>query len=142
MTPEPSNEYQKLVEAVAGAVLAEWNDERPCHDKCANETAKHCACAKDTAEAALSALKLPHAGDDGWQERYLADRFDWAAPGDQQEDAWLIRFCDKDCGEAIFTGPDAEREAWEHWNRYAPAFNLYVFRLARLTPPAGVSDNG
>lgn len=63
---------------------------------------------------------------------YLANRFDWAAPGDQQEDAWLVRFCDKDCGEAIFTGPDAEREAWEYWNRYSPAYNLYVFRLARL----------
>ena len=68
------------------------------------------------------------------QPRYLAGRFDWAAPGDQQEDAWLVRFCDKDCGEAIFTGPDAASEAWEHWNRYAPSYNIYVFRLAALSP--------
>lgn len=73
---------------------------------------------------------------------YLADRFEWAAPGDRQEDAWLIRFCDKDCREAIFTGPDAEREAWEHWNRYAPAFNIYAFRLAKLrqSPPLPSGD--
>lgn len=67
---------------------------------------------------------------------YLSDRFEWAAPGDQQEDAWIVRFCDKDCREAIFTGPDAEREAWQHWDRYAPAYNIYVFRLARLSAAA------
>lgn len=90
----------------------------------------------------LSALRDPKVlpGASGGEEAgkeapYLADRFPWAAPGDQQEDAWLVRFCDRDCGDAIFTGPDAEREAWEHWNRYAPAFNIYVFRLAALTPP-------
>ncbi|WP_447724665.1 hypothetical protein [Sphingomonas koreensis] len=65
-------------------------------------------------------------------EVYLADRFQWAAPGDQQEDAWLVRFCDNDIRDAIYTGPDAEREAWEAWNRHAPGYNMYVFRLARL----------
>jgi hypothetical protein len=65
-------------------------------------------------------------------ERYLAHRFEWAAPGDQQEDAWIVRFCDKDLREAIFTGPDAEREAWKAWNQYAPTYNVYVFRLAPL----------
>ena len=55
-------------------------------------------------------------------DRYLSSRFQWAAPGDQQEDAWLVRFCDKDCGEAVFTGPDAERQAWDYWNRYAPSY--------------------
>lgn len=64
--------------------------------------------------------------------RYLSDRFEWAAPGDQQEDAWLLRFCDKDRREAIWTGPDAEREAWAAWEQYAPTYNCYVFRLARL----------
>jgi hypothetical protein len=67
---------------------------------------------------------------------YLADRFEWAAPGDQQEDAWLVRFCDKDCGEAIFTGLNAEAEARAYWNRYAPSYNIYVFRLARLAAEA------
>ncbi len=75
----------------------------------------------------------------------MSNRFDWAAPGDEQEDAWLVRFCDKDCGEATFTGADAAREAWEYWNRYAPSYNLYVFRLARLNdeapPSAPMVDN-
>lgn len=81
--------------------------------------------------------------------RYLADRFQWAAPGDQQEDAWLVRFCDRDCGDAIFTGPDAEAEAWAYWERYAPSFNIYVFRLAALsdtptpsTPVQGAGEAG
>lgn len=68
-------------------------------------------------------------------ERYLSGRFTWAAPGDQQEDVWLLRFCDTDMREAIFTGPDAEAEAWGAWNKYAPAWNCYVFRLAALTAP-------
>lgn len=80
-------------------------------------------------------------GEVSQRARYMADRFEWAAPGDNQEDAWIVRFLDKDCREAVFTGSDAETEAWEHYERYAPAYNLYVFRLARLreaipaTPP-------
>jgi len=74
--------------------------------------------------------------------RYLADRFQWAAPGDQQEDAWLVRFCDRDCGDAIFTGPDAEAEAWAYWERYAPSFNIYVFRLAALRQPGAEYRRG
>lgn len=69
-------------------------------------------------------------------QHYLADRFEWAAPGDQQEDAWILRFCDQDMREAVFTGPDAEKEAWEHWERYAPAWNCFLFRLVRLRPSA------
>ena len=66
--------------------------------------------------------------------RYLADRFQWAAPGDQQEDAWIVRFCDNDVRDMIFTGPEAEQEAWAAWERHAPGYNIYVFRLATLTP--------
>lgn len=65
-------------------------------------------------------------------ERYLADRFEWAAPGDNQEDCWRVFFHDRDCGEMIFTGPDAEQQAWATWNRYAQSFNINVFRQARL----------
>lgn len=68
-------------------------------------------------------------------ERYLSDRFEWAAPGDQQEDAWIVRFCDQDVRDMLFTGPEAEREAWEAWERHAPGYNMYVFRLARLNEP-------
>ena len=69
-------------------------------------------------------------------ERYLSDRFEWAAPGDQQEDAWIVRFCDNDVRDMLFTGASAEREAWEAWNRHAPGYNMYVFQLARLRAQA------
>lgn len=65
-------------------------------------------------------------------ERYLADHFEWAAPGDQQEDVWLLRFCDDDVRDMMWTGPEAEAEAWAAWNRHAPGYNCYLFRLARL----------
>lgn len=73
---------------------------------------------------------------DGVVERYLSHRFQWAAPGDQQEDAWLLRFCDKERGDCIWTGEDAEAEAWAAWNQWAPSYNCYLFRLARLSPPS------
>lgn len=59
----------------------------------------------------------------------------WAAPSDQQEDMWLLRFHDRDGGEAIFTGEDAEKEAWKAWNRYSPSFNINLFRLAEIPKP-------
>lgn len=71
------------------------------------------------------------------EKPYLSDQFEWAAPGDQQEDAWLVRFCDNDIRDALYTGPDAEREARAAWERHAPGYNMYLFRLARLaTPPS------
>ena len=69
------------------------------------------------------------------RSRYLSDRFDWAAPGDQQKDVWLLRFCDNDVRDAMWTGPDAEAEAWAAWNRHAPGYNCYLFRLAALRTP-------
>lgn len=59
----------------------------------------------------------------------------WAAPSDQQEDMWMLRFHDQDCGEAIFTGDDAEKEAWKAWNQYSPSFNINLFRLAEIPKP-------
>lgn len=59
----------------------------------------------------------------------------WAAPSDQQEDMWLLRFHDRDCAEAIFAGEDAEKEAWKAWNRYSPSFNINLFRLAEIPKP-------
>jgi hypothetical protein len=85
-------------------------------------------------DAILSRLtSAPVAAPVAEPRRYLANRFEFAAPGDQQEDAWLVRFCDKDVREQIWTGPDAEAEAWRSWERFAPSYNIYVFRLARLT---------
>ena len=66
--------------------------------------------------------------------RYLADRFLWAAPGDQQEDAWLLRFCDNDVRDVYWHGEEAETDAWAAWNWHAPGYNCYLFRLASLRP--------
>ena len=75
--------------------------------------------------------------DDGrWNNPLRADCFAAPGPLSTQEDAWIIRFNDPDCREAVFTGPDAEEQARQHWNRYSPAFNMYVFRLARLPAPS------
>lgn len=87
-------------------------------------------------KAAPKATTAP-IGEAGEAPRYLSDRFQWAAPGDQQEDAWIVRFCDNDVRDMLFTGPDAERDAWEAWERHAPGYNLYVFRLAALGEQGG-----
>lgn len=72
---------------------------------------------------------------------YLAGRFKFAAPGDRQEDMWVLRFDDAERREMQWTGPDAEAEAWAHWDRFAPAWNCRVFRTATLPanplPPSG-----
>lgn len=86
--------------------------------------------------ALLDSLEMPAQGE--VEPPYLSDRFEFAAPGDRQEDAWLLRFCDNDQRDCIWTGEDAEREAWAAWEKYAPAWNIYLFRLARLSrQPAG-----
>lgn len=83
-----------------------------------------------THEASGKLLELAAKG------RYLSDRFEWASPGDQQEDAWIVRFSDNDVRDMLFTGGDAERDAWAAWERHAPGYNMYVFRLARLSTPS------
>lgn len=57
---------------------------------------------------------------------------EWAAPGDNQEDVWKLFFHDRDCGEMIFRGPEAEKEAWEAWDRFAPSYNVNLFRQVRM----------
>lgn len=63
-------------------------------------------------------------------------RFDpgaeFAAPGDNQQEVWKLFFHDRDCGEQVFMGPDAEKEAWEAWDRYAPSYNVNLFRQVRM----------
>lgn len=66
---------------------------------------------------------------------YLSDRFEFAAPGDRQRDVWFLRFSDPDIREQMFsaeTYEDPEAAAWDAWDRYAPAYNCYVFQLARF----------
>lgn len=57
---------------------------------------------------------------------------EFAAPGDNQQDVWRLFFHDRDCGEQIFMGPNAEKEAWEAWDRYAPSYNVNLFRQVRM----------
>lgn len=73
--------------------------------------------------------------NEGMVERNLAGHFKWAAPGDRQEDVWLIRFDDNDIRDLVFMGDDAEKEAWKAWNRHSPGYNCRVFRLAQLSDP-------
>jgi hypothetical protein len=90
----------------------------------------------DGGEVSIGAFSQPAADAVGTGDaRYLSDRFQWAAPGDQQEDVWLLRFCDNDVRDAMWSGEDAEAEAWAAWNRHAPGYNCYLFRLAALTTP-------
>lgn len=78
----------------------------------------------------------PTAVDGDMVERNLAGHFKWAAPGDRQEDVWLIRFDDNDIHDLVFIGDDAEKEAWQAWNRHSPGYNCRVFRLAELSSPS------
>ena len=62
-------------------------------------------------------------------------RGQWCAPGDAQEDVWLIRFDDPDMQTPVFTGDNAEAEARAAWERHCGpgqgAYNGYLFRLVR-----------
>jgi hypothetical protein len=82
----------------------------------------------------------PSAASEEAERPYGPKWAEYAAPGDNQEDRWLLRFADPDCREAMFSGPDAEREAWDAWNRYAPGFNCWLFRLAALAPAQKASN--
>jgi hypothetical protein len=68
------------------------------------------------------------------------DDAEWCAPGDDQRDVWLVRFNDADMREALYTGPDAERDARAKWGMMcgpSGTWNGYLFRLAkrsRLSP--------
>lgn len=120
--------------------LANWRQGQRDTPRCEPPGAYELNRAREDIRAVLAVA--PKQAEQQGVERYLADRFEWAAPGDQQEDAWIVRFCDNDVRDMLFTGPDAEREAWDAWNAHAPGYNMYVFRLAALNAPTGAVQKG
>lgn len=74
-----------------------------------------------------------------WKQAKAEAEAPWCAPGDRQEDVWIIRFEDRDRAEMIFTGPDAEAEATKAWDELcgpSGTWNGYLFALVRLEPKA------
>lgn len=51
----------------------------------------------------------------------------WCQPGDEPDRAFILRFGDADRREMVFMGPEAADEAWAAWDRWAPAWNVYLF---------------
>lgn len=89
---------------------------------------------------ALSAS--PARGEGDAPVAYGAPHQPWCQPGDQPHRAFRLRFEDPDMREMVWTGPDAEAGALAAYNRYAPAWNVYLFSghpRAHPTPatPAG-----
>lgn len=92
------------------------------------------------AERFLSAS--PARGEGDAPVAYGAPHQPWCQPGDQPHRAFRLRFEDPDMREMVWTGPDAEAGALAAYNRYAPAWNVYLFSghpRAHPTPatPAG-----
>lgn len=78
-------------------------------------------------------------------ERYGAKSQRFAGPGGSDWDVWLLMFEDQDRGSMVFGGKDyppgeAERLAWEAWNRVSPTWNCHLFRLAELRPDPDQSE--
>ena len=145
MTPEPSNEYQELVEALEQARRemieeghAGWPNliEQALSALAVSETAgrvqlklPHADDAADPSSSEVAAQPqpaLPHAGDDGWQDiAELKPKF-----------GEVLGWADG-CGyEVVRCHSDG--------HRYAGAFTAdWVTHFRPLpTPPVGVSDNG
>lgn len=76
-------------------------------------------------QAALSAS--PARGEGDAPVAYGAPHQPWCQPGDQPHRAFRLRFEDPDMREMVWTGPDAEAGALAAYNRYAPAWNVYLF---------------
>lgn len=93
---------------------------------------------RDTCRLCHSILPEPEGNSEFRHPHHVFDRpkfdvgMEWAAPGDNQEDVWKLFFHDRDCGEMLFRGPDAEKEAWAAWDRFAPSYNVNLFRQVRM----------
>lgn len=63
------------------------------------------------------------------EQVYGSRYFDLAAPGDAQDDLWILRFNDTDMRDQHF---DNAADAWAAWNRFAPTWNCRLFQTARF----------
>lgn len=92
-----------------------------------------CTCGADAARSALMAAQAVH-DEQARDGVYRHGRHAWCQPGDQPHRAWILRFNDQDMREMVWTDEDAEAEARAAWNRYAPAWNCYLFCAAEQEP--------
>lgn len=79
-------------------------------------------------------------GDDVRREQIAAarpryGRGTWASPGDRPGRKWLLRFDDVERADMVWDADlygegEAERLAWEAWERFAPSWNCYLFATA------------
>lgn len=60
---------------------------------------------------------------------YSHPRHPWCQPGDEPHRAFILRFSDPDMREQVFLGEGAEADAWAAWDRFGPAWNVYLFGI-------------
>lgn len=71
---------------------------------------------------------------------------EWCQPRDDEggnHRVWIVRYADAEVGDCVFTGPDAEREARDHFERADRAWTCWLFASAPAvaTPPSGGDDH-
>lgn len=92
---------------------------------------------------ALAALRTPD-GDEVERASitYAPSGLEYAAV--DQNDVWLLRFADQDCGDQWFggdgyTAEEARALAIDAWNRYAPAWSVRLMRTVTLDEVRGAA---
>lgn len=55
----------------------------------------------------------------------------YCAPGDQQKDHFILRFCDNDLRDMHFEDEAEALDAWERYCGLGGNWNGYLFRLAK-----------
>ena len=62
---------------------------------------------------------------------YRHPRHPFCQPGDEPDQAFILRFSDPDMRDQVFLGEGAEERVWAAWDLYAPAWNVYLFATVR-----------
>jgi hypothetical protein len=71
---------------------------------------------------------------------YSHPRHPWCQSGDMPDRQFMLRFADPDMRTMYWSGPDAEADAWEAWDRFAPAWSCTLLAtLAQSDRPPCVS---